>query len=148
MRGLIQRVAEARVEVDGEVVGAVGRGLLVLIGVAREDTEEDAIWLAGKVADLRVFDDAGGKMNGSVTDIGGECLAVSQFTLHGDVRKGRRPSFSRAADPETAERLYLRCVWGLRARGLPVTTGVFGAHMRVALVNDGPVTLWLDSREV
>lgn len=147
MRGLIQRVSEARVEVDGETVGAIGRGLVLLIGVGREDREEDAVWLADKAAELRLFADASGKLNHSVAEISGEVLAISQFTLQADVRKGRRPSFSRAAEAEEAERLYLRCVWGLRARGLPVATGVFGAHMRVALVNDGPVTLWLDSRE-
>lgn len=146
MRGLIQRVTEARVEVDGAVVGAIGRGVLVFIGVAREDTEADASWLAGKVAELRVFPDEAGKMNASVVDIRGEVLAVSQFTLCAEANKGRRPSFSTAADAEDAERLYLRCVWELRARGLPVATGLFGADMRVALVNDGPVTLWLDSR--
>jgi D-tyrosyl-tRNA(Tyr) deacylase len=146
MRGLIQRVAEARVEVGGEIVGAVGRGLLLFIGVGQGDSEADARWLAEKVADLRVFEDASGKLNSSVTQVSGAVLAVSQFTLYGDVRKGRRPSFSEAAAPDDAERLYDACVRALRARELAVETGRFGAHMRVSLVNDGPVTLWLDSR--
>ena len=147
MRGLIQRVTEARVEVDREVVGAIGRGLLVLIGVARDDSEDDASWLASKVAELRIFEDRAGKMNDSVEDVSGEVLAVSQFTLLAETSHGRRPSFSQAADPEDAERLYLRCVWELRARGLPVATGHFGSSMQVSLTNDGPVTIWLDSRE-
>ena len=147
MRGLIQRVSEARVEVDNEIVGAIGRGVLAFVGVAREDTEADARWLAGKVAELRIFEDDAGKLNRSVAEVGGEVLAVSQFTLYGDARKGRRPSFSRAAPPEDAERLYQRCVDDLRARGVAVATGRFRAHMKVSLVNDGPVTIWLDSRE-
>lgn len=147
MRGLIQRVAEARVEVDGEVVGAIGRGLLLFIGVAQEDGVADAVWLAGKSADMRIFEDDGGKLNCSVRDVKGGVLAVSQFTLYGDTSKGRRPSFGRAARPEEAERLYEHCVGELRRRHLPVETGRFGADMKVALVNDGPVTLWLDSRE-
>lgn len=147
MRGLIQRVSEARVEVDGTVTGAIERGVLLFVGVARDDDERDATWLAAKVGDLRIFPDQTGKMNASVTDIRGGVLVVSQFTLCGDASKGRRPSFTHAADPEDAERLYLRCVWELRARGLPVSTGTFGADMRVALVNDGPVTIWLDSRK-
>jgi len=147
MRGLIQRVSEARVEVGGTVTGAIGRGVLLFVGVARDDDERDSTWLAAKVGDLRIFPDHAGKMNASVTDIRGGVLVVSQFTLCGDASKGRRPSFTDAADPEDAERLYLRCVWELRARGLPVSTGTFGADMRVALVNDGPVTIWLDSRK-
>lgn len=146
MRGLIQRVTEARVEVDSEVVGSIGRGVLVLVGVARDDADEDASWMAAKIAELRIFEDDAGKMNGSVEDVRGEVLAVSQFTLFADTSHGRRPSFTQAAEPEDAERLYLRCVWELRARGLPVATGLFGARMRVCLVNDGPVTIWLDSR--
>jgi len=146
MRGLIQRVAEARVEVESEVVGAIGRGVLLFVGVGREDTETDAEWLAAKVADLRIFEDEAGKLNCSVTETSGEVLAVSQFTLYGDARKGRRPSFTEAAAPEDAERLYLRCVGELRERGLTVATGRFRAHMKVALVNDGPVTIWLESR--
>jgi len=147
MRGLIQRVTEARVEVDGEIIGAIGRGLLLFVGVAQEDGEADAAWLAAKSADLRIFEDEGGKLNASVGEVKGGVLAVSQFTLCGDTRKGRRPSFSGAARPEQAERLYNHCVDELRRRDLPVSTGRFGADMKVALVNDGPVTLWLDSRE-
>jgi len=147
MRGLIQRVSHARVEVEDEIVASIGAGLLVFIGVAREDTEADAAWLAAKVADLRIFEDEAGKLNRSVADVGGSVLAVSQFTLYGDARKGRRPSFSRAAAPEDAERLYLRCIDDLRGRGLGVRTGRFRAHMKVSLLNDGPVTIWLDSRE-
>jgi D-tyrosyl-tRNA(Tyr) deacylase len=147
MRGLIQRVSQARVEVEDEIVASIGPGLLVFIGVAREDTEADAAWLAAKVADLRIFEDEAGKLNRSVADVGGSVLAVSQFTLYGDARKGRRPSFSRAAAPEDAERLYLRCIDDLRGRGLGVRTGRFRAHMKVSLLNDGPVTIWLDSRE-
>ena len=147
MRGLIQRVVEARVEVASEIIAATGRGLLLFLGVAREDTELDASWLANKAAELRIFEDEAGRMNSSVAEVAGEVLVVSQFTLYGDARKGRRPSFSRAASPPEAERLYLRCVDALRARGLRVATGRFGADMQVALVNDGPVTIWLDSHE-
>lgn len=147
MRVLIQRVSNARVDVDDEIIASIGPGLLVFIGVAGDDTEADAGWLAAKVADLRIFEDEAGKLNRSVVEVGGSVLAVSQFTLYGDARKGRRPSFSRAAAPEEAERLYLRCVEGLRSRGLAVGTGRFRAHMKVSLVNDGPVTIWLDSRE-
>lgn len=148
MRALIQRVAEASVTVDGRTVAAIGRGFLVLLGVTHSDGEAEAAWLARKVAGLRVFDDAEGKMNLSLADVGGAVLVVSQFTLYGDVRRGRRPSFTAAARPEHAEPLCDRFVELLRAEGLPVAVGVFGALMQVRLVNDGPVTLWLDTAEL
>ncbi|WP_305041829.1 D-aminoacyl-tRNA deacylase [Geoalkalibacter sp.] len=146
MRAVVQRVAEARVEVDGQVVGAIGRGLLVLLGVGEGDGAEDLAYLADKIAGLRIFEDEQGKMNLSVTEVGGAVLVVSQFTLYGDCRKGRRPSFTPAAAPETANRLYEEFVARLRIAGLEVATGVFQAHMGVHLLNDGPVTLLLDSR--
>ena len=147
MRAVVQRVSEARVEVDGQVVGAIDRGFLVLLGVAQGDTAADAAYLAEKTAGLRVFEDAAGKMNLALNDVGGAVLAVSQFTLLGDCRKGRRPGFTDAAAPELADRLYNDYVAALRATGLSVATGVFRAEMRVFLVNDGPVTLLLDSRK-
>jgi D-aminoacyl-tRNA deacylase len=145
MRALVQRVSEARVTVEGRVVGEIGAGLLVLLGVAHTDTAAQAAWLAGKVAGLRIFEDADGKMNGSVADVSGGVLAVSQFTLYGDCRKGRRPSFDAAARPDQARALYDGFVTELRALGVPVATGVFQAHMQVALVNDGPVTIMIES---
>ncbi len=145
MRAVVQRVREARVEVNGVVTGSIGRGLLVLLGVAREDTPRDADYLAEKIAGLRIFPDEEGKMNRSVRDVGGALLVVSQFTLYGDTRKGRRPSFDRAAPPEQARALYERFVQALRAGGLPVETGVFQAMMQVHLINDGPVTIICDS---
>jgi len=141
-----QRVSRARVRVGGQTVGEIGTGLLLLVGVGREDGERDAVWMADKVAGLRVFEDAEGKMNLSVTDAGGSILSVSQFTLYGDCRKGRRPSFAEAAPPGEARALYERFNDLLRAKGLKVETGVFGAMMEVELVNDGPVTLIVDSR--
>ncbi|RME34671.1 MAG: D-tyrosyl-tRNA(Tyr) deacylase [Deltaproteobacteria bacterium] len=131
--------------VDGQVVGEIEAGLLVLLGVGRGDTERDVAYLADKIAGLRIFEDEAGKMNLSVRDVGGAVLAVSQFTLYGDCRKGRRPGFSDAAPPEEADRLYRRFVEALQARGLPVATGVFQAHMEVELINDGPVTMLLSS---
>jgi len=131
--------------VDGEAVGEIGPGLLVLLGVTHGDTDEQARYLAGKVAGLRIFEDDQGKMNRSVAEVGGSVLVVSQFTLYGDCRKGRRPSFDAAAPPDQARALYDRFVEGIRALGLPVATGVFQAHMQVELVNDGPVTMVLDS---
>lgn len=145
MRACVQRVTEARVVVGDEVVGKIGRGLLVLLGVAADDTQADVRWLGEKIAGLRIFDDAAGKMNLDVSEIGGSLLIVSQFTLFGDCRKGRRPSYTDAAGPELGEQLYEAFVADLRARGLPVETGRFRQHMLVSLVNDGPVTLWIDS---
>lgn len=145
MRAVLQRVTGASVSVDGQVVGRIGRGWLVLLGVARNDAEADADWLADKIVNLRAFADADGKMNRSVGEVRGGVLVVSQFTLLGDCRKGRRPAFDAAADPATAERLYRRVVDRLAATGLPTATGVFRAAMRVELTNDGPVTLLLDS---
>ena len=144
MRTLLQRVSRAEVRVEGRVVGRVGAGLLLLVGFTETDGEEAVAWMAEKVAGLRVFGDDEGKMNRSVEETGGGLLVVSQFTLYGDTRKGRRPSFVDAARPETAIPLYERFVALLRARGLHVETGVFGAMMEVELVNDGPVTLILE----
>ena len=144
MRAVVQRVSQARVVIDGETVGEVGRGLLVLLGVTHADTPEAAAWLADKVVGLRIFNDADGKMNLSVGDVGGGVLVVSQFTLYGDCQKGRRPSFIDAARPEQAIPLYDRFVAALRGRGLQVATGEFGAHMLVEIHNDGPVTLILE----
>ncbi len=142
---MLQRVTSARVRVDDAIVGEIGRGLLVLLGVARTDTAADAAAIATKIATLRVFDDEAGTMNLAVGDVQGGVLIVSQFTLLGDCRGGRRPSYSEAAPPETANALYEAVVAAVRASGLPVATGVFRAHMAVELVNDGPVTLLLDS---
>jgi D-tyrosyl-tRNA(Tyr) deacylase len=147
MRVLVQRVSEASVAVGGAIVSRIGAGLLLLVGIAADDTADDGEWLARKIADVRIFDDASGVMNRSVVDIGGALLAVSQFTLHASTRKGNRPSWSRAAAPDIAQPLFDAFVRMLAARiGQPVQTGVFGANMKVTLVNDGPVTLWLDSR--
>jgi D-tyrosyl-tRNA(Tyr) deacylase len=146
MRAVLQRVKQASVRVDGAIVGAIDLGWLVLLGVARGDTEVDAERLAEKVLGLRAFEDDAGKMNRDVTEAGGSILAVSQFTLLGDCRKGRRPSFIDAAEPAEAERLYQRFTDKVRDSGVAVETGVFRAHMDVELLNDGPVTLLLDSR--
>lgn len=145
MRAVIQRVSSASVTVGGEVVGRIGKGLLVLLGVSETDTQEDVVSLAQKVVGLRVFEDSDGKMNLSLQDVAGAMLVVSQFTLLGDCRKGRRPSFVAAARPEMANRLYEGFVAEVRGQGVPVETGRFQQHMDVALVNDGPVTLLLDS---
>jgi D-tyrosyl-tRNA(Tyr) deacylase len=145
MRAVIQRVSRASVVIEGETVGAIGGGLLVLLGVTHGDTPEKARWLAEKVVGLRIFNDAEGKMNLGVTDVGGSVLVVSQFTLYGDAQKGRRPSFIAAARPEQAIPLYEEFVNGIKGLGVPVATGRFGAMMQVELVNDGPVTLILDS---
>jgi len=133
------------VEIDGEVAGSIGRGLLVLLGVGQGDSEKQAHWLADKIAGLRIFEDDAGKMNLSVEEVGGSALVVSQFTLYGDCRKGRRPSFTGAAPPEEADRLYQVFVARLKERGLPVSTGVFQAMMQVHLVNDGPVTVVVET---
>ena len=147
MRAVVQRVSEASVTVEGEVVGAIGPGLMVLLGVVEGDTAGDRDLIAGKLAGLRIFEDDDGKMNRSVLDIGGSILIVSQFTLAGDARKGRRPSFVAAARPEVAEPMYDALVEDLRGQGITVATGRFRTHMQVALVNDGPVTILLDSRK-
>jgi len=147
MRAVIQRVSRAQVAVDGEVVGQIGPGLLVLLGVGRDDTEADAIYLAEKIAGLRIFADDHGKMNRNVQEAGGSVLAVSQFTLYGDVRRGKRPSFDEAAPPETARQLYEFFVEKARATGLRCETGQFQTMMQVELVNEGPVTILLDSRK-
>jgi D-aminoacyl-tRNA deacylase len=144
MRAVIQRVSEASVTVDGHVTGSVGRGLLVLVGVGHADTAETAAAMACKVARMRIFGDAEGKMNLSVQDVGGGILAVSQFTLLADARKGNRPSFIDAAPPEQGNALYEAFCQALAALGVPVAKGIFGAHMDVHLVNDGPVTIVLD----
>lgn len=145
MRAVVQRVRRASVTVADEVVGAIDAGWLVLLGVAPGDTPADADWLADKVANLRAFADPDGKMNRSVQDVGGGVLAVSQFTLYGDCRKGRRPSFTGAAQPAAAEPLYERFVTALKALGVPTETGRFGADMQVELVNDGPVTFVIET---
>ena len=147
MRALVQRVREAAVTVDGRVTGAIGHGLLVLAGLTEGDSADDRDWLARKIVQLRIFDDAAGVMNRSVVECGGAILAVSQFTLYASTRKGNRPSYSAAARPEIAQAGFAAFVAALTAElGKPVPTGVFGAYMQIALVNDGPVTIWLDSR--
>jgi len=145
MRVVVQRVSEARVSIDDEVIGAIGPGLCILLGVGTKDTETAAEFLASKIINLRIFEDEQGKMNRSIRDLSGELLVVSQFTLYGDSRKGNRPSFTAAAAPEAAERLYEHFIQRLRQVGLKVATGKFRAHMKIALVNDGPVTLLLES---
>ena len=147
MRAVIQRVSQASVVVAGQAVGAIERGLLVLLGVAQGDTAQDAAYLADKSAGLRIFEDNDGKMNRSIEDIGGGILVVSQFTLLGDCSNGRRPGFTAAAPPEVADSLYLAFVEALRKRGITVATGIFRANMQVTMVNDGPVTMLLDSRK-
>jgi D-tyrosyl-tRNA(Tyr) deacylase len=148
MKAVIQRVTRASVEVDGEVVGRIDAGLLVLLGVAKGDEETDGRYLVEKIRMLRIFSDAQGKMNRSLTDIGGSVLLVSQFTLLGRTTNGRRPSFDEAASPDEARRLYEAVAVELTAQGIPVKTGVFASHMQVELLNDGPVTFVLDSRNV
>ena len=147
MRALIQRVSKASVSIDGEVVGAIGPGLLILLGVSRDDTDKDASYIVTKVVNLRIFSDDEGKFQSSATDIGAELLVVSQFTLYGETRKGRRPSFTLAAAPDEANRLFERAVSLFKDTGLKVETGTFQAYMAVALVNDGPVTLMLDTAD-
>lgn len=145
MKACVQRVSSASVKVAGQIHGQIGQGLVVLLGVAPDDTVVDSEYLAGKISGLRIFNDAEGKMNRSLGDIAGAMLVISQFTLLGDCRKGRRPSFVAAAEPELAERLYENFIAQLTEKGVAVETGKFGAHMEVALVNDGPVTMLLDS---
>jgi D-tyrosyl-tRNA(Tyr) deacylase len=148
MRAVVQRVSRAKVTVAGEITGEIGRGMLVLLGVGHEDTEAGAEYLAEKIVGLRIFEDDAGKMNRSVAEVGGAVLAVSQFTLYGDVRKGKRPSFDGAARPEMARTLYERFVSRVRASGLRCETGRFQEMMEVELVNDGPVTILLDSEKL
>jgi D-tyrosyl-tRNA(Tyr) deacylase len=147
MRIILQRVKQASVEIDGEIAGKIGQGLLVLLGAGKEDNAQDVEYLVEKILGLRIFQDDAGKMNLSVTNIGGEVLVVSQFTLYGDCRKGRRPSFDKAAPPELAEDLYEMFVERMRDFGVPVQTGKFGAMMDVHLTNWGPVTIMLDSKK-
>ena len=148
MRVVLQRVTRARMMIDGEAVGEIAHGLVVLLGIAQDDTEEDAKYLLEKIAALRIFDDAEGRMNLPVTEVDGALLIISQFTLYGDVRRGRRPSWSDAASPEVAEPLYEFFVAGARRRVSRVATGSFRRMMQVELVNDGPVTILLDSRKL
>jgi len=148
MRAVIQRVRRARVSVDGRSVGEIGAGALVLLGIAKGDSRETAQHLAEKTANMRIFDDAGGKMNVSLMESGGAALVVSQFTLYGDVRRGRRPGFERAAPPGEANGIYEEYVAGLKSCGVRVETGIFKAHMIVELENDGPVTILIDSEKV
>ena len=148
MRAVVQRVSEASVKVDGQCVGSIGTGLVVLLGVDKGDSDQDADYIAEKIAGLRVFPDDQQRMNLSVVDVGGSVLMISQFTLLGDVRRGRRPSFTDAAEPEMADQLYEHCNRQLRLHGLTVATGIFRADMQVQLINDGPVTILLDSRKL
>lgn len=147
MRAVIQRVKRASIRVDGETVGETGKGLLVLLGVGKDDTEDDARYLADKVSSLRIFEDSQGKMNLSVRDVEGSVLVVSQFTLFADCRKGRRPSFTGAGEPQRARELYERVIDFLKQSGVPTAGGIFQAMMEVELVNDGPVTILLDSKK-
>lgn len=147
MRAVVQRVSESSVEVNKEVVGKIGKGILVLLGVGSDDTEEDAVYLAEKISNLRIFQDEAGKMNLSCLDVKGEILVISQFTLYGDCRKGRRPSYSEAASPDKADSLYKHFCKELRNTGVRVEEGIFQAYMQVHLINDGPVTLMLDSKK-
>ena len=147
MKALLQRVDRASVSVNGKITGEVGKGLCVFLGVVQEDTEKDISWLADKIVNLRIFEDGSGKMNRSVIDENGEILVVSQFTLCGDCKKGRRPSWTKAAEPTSANLMYEKFVKEIEARGVTAATGVFQAYMKVELCNDGPVTLMIDSRE-
>lgn len=145
MRAVIQRVSRASVTVDGAVTGSIERGLLVFLGVGKDDTQTDIDFIADKIANLRIFEDSDGKMNLSVTDIGGAVLLISQFTLFGDCRKGRRPDFTAAGPPDMANRFYEQTITAVKAKGVPFETGVFAAHMDIDALNDGPVTLILDT---
>ena len=146
MKVVVQRVSQAEVRVEGKAIGRIGRGMLIFIGVGKDDTEEDAVYLAQKVAQLRMFEDGNGKMNLSSSETGGQALVVSQFTLYGNCRKGRRPSFDAAAGPQKGEQLYSRFVQELRGQNIKVETGQFRATMDVALTNDGPVTFIIESK--
>ena len=146
MRAVIQRVSRASVTVDGTVTGFIERGLLVFLGVGKDDTQKDIYFIADKIANLRIFEDDSGKMNLSVADIGGAVLLISQFTLFGDCRKGRRPDFTAAGPPDIANQMYEQTIAAVKAKGVPVETGVFAAHMDIDALNDGPVTLILDSQ--
>ena len=148
MRSVVQRVTKASVTVEGEVIGKIGKGFLILLGVSDEDTEKDLVYMADKISGLRVFEDADEKMNLSLLDIGGEALVVSQFTLYGDCRKGKRPSFSSAGKPEYANAMYEKFAELLKEKGIKTEMGRFGADMKVELLNDGPVTLMLDSKKL
>ncbi|MCC9088040.1 MULTISPECIES: D-aminoacyl-tRNA deacylase [Bacillus] len=147
MRLVVQRVTNASVKVEDEITGAINEGYMVLVGVTHEDTEEDVLYLAEKLAHLRIFEDENGKMNRSLLDVKGSVLSVSQFTLYGDTRKGRRPNFMKAAKPDVANSLYECFNATLREKGIRVETGRFGAMMDVSLTNSGPVTIWMDSKE-
>ena len=147
MRACVQRVRDAQVTIDDAICGQIGVGLVVLLGVAASDGSAEVAWLADKIVGLRIFEDAAGKMNGSLAEVGGAMLVVSQFTLYGDCRRGRRPSFTDAAPPELAEQLYESFVAKVRQAGVSVETGRFREHMQVSLTNDGPVTLWIDTAE-
>jgi len=147
MRTVIQRVSRAQVSIENKIKGSIGKGLVVLLGISAGDSEKDLQWLAEKIVHLRIFEDEAGKMNKSLTDIKGEMLIISQFTLYGDCRKGRRPGFSGAAAPLKAEPYYLKFVQEVKSKGIQVATGTFQADMQVELINDGPVTLLLDSEK-
>ena len=147
MRAVVQRVSKASVTVDGKVTGSIENGLLVFLGVGKEDSQEDIAFVAKKIINLRIFEDAAGKMNLSVKDINGEILLISQFTLFGDCRKGRRPDFTQAGPPQLAKKLYGKTIEAIKEKGIPVQTGIFAAHMDIDSINDGPVTLILDSKK-
>ncbi|HHV39094.1 MAG TPA: D-tyrosyl-tRNA(Tyr) deacylase [Tepidimicrobium sp.] len=148
MRAVVQRVSKASVSVDGDIVGEIGKGLLVFLGVGKDDNDDDLEYMVGKILGLRIFEDDDGKMNLSLEDIDGDILVVSQFTLYGDVRKGRRPSFSTSAGPDIAENMYELFIKSCQARQINVEKGTFGADMDVELINDGPVTILVDSKKV
>ena len=148
MRAVVQRVSKASVTVENEIVGEIHKGLMVLLGVGKEDTEKDLDYLIEKTLGLRIFEDENGKMNLSLLDIEGELLVVSQFTLYGDARKGKRPSFTDSGDPKVGEEMYLQFIEKAKSKGLKVEKGIFGADMAVSLINDGPVTILLDSKKM
>ena len=147
MRAVVQRVSRANVTVDGTIAGSIKQGLLVLLGIGKKDTKNDIAFISDKIVNLRIFEDADGKMNLSVKDIGGSILLISQLTLYGDCRKGRRPDFMAAGPPEMAKQIYKETIAAVKEKGVPVETGVFAAHMDIDSINDGPVTLLLDSKK-